>query len=297
MHTTNVSQTTAMPPSQGVQHVIFVHIPKAAGSTFRRILRARYGRETMLSFDVRSIEQQLCDLRAMPPDARSKIRLVAGNVPYGVHEYFAEPVVYLSMIRNPVDRLISLYKYALRRPNHYLHKRLATENVGLEEFVLSGITTETDNSQVRFLAGHNEDVPYGQCDAAMLEKAKSNVVRHFAVVGVVDEFDRSLILTSRKLGWGSPPVYNRANVGPAPVGHVSASTIRALERSNALDIELFHWVKERLLSEWAGERNRLEWVHRLFRIRNWAYQAATTGYVWRMAGSVGRRLRRSAPGS
>ncbi len=261
-----------MPSTYTAQRVIFLHIPKAAGTTLERILVKQYSREQTF---VLQASELLPTLKDFPAQQRSQIRLLSGHMAYGAHECFAEPSVYVSMIRHPVQRLISHYRFVLARPHHYLYGTVASRKIDLEEYVHSGISTETDNGQVRLLAGHARDIPYGHCSELLLEKAKQNILEHFAFVGISEEFDRSLVLMSRKLHWANVPAYRRANVATSPPPKVGEETIRAIERSNALDLELYEWVKARVFSEWEAEAEQLNRVHRRFLVRNRVYQAVT----------------------
>lgn len=272
-------------------HLIFVHIPKAAGSTLKRILRYRHARAEAVFLDVDREEEQLQALRDMAPAARSRVRILGGHHPYGLHEYFSEPSAYITAVRDPVQRVVSLYRYGLSRPGHYLHDAL-TEGMSLEELVRSGVTTETDNGQVRFIAGHNKDIPYGACGEAMLQKAKDHIERHFAGVAVAGDFDRSLVLASHRLGWARPPVYNDVNVNSRTAARVSASALQVIAEHNALDIELFAWVKARLQAQWEAEREVLEPAYRRFLLRKRLYQNATNGVLGLAVNPLLQRMRR-----
>ena len=112
---------------------------------------------------------------------------------------------------------------------------------------------ELDNGQVRLLAGR-ESVPYGQCGRDMLDLAKANVARHFAVAGIAGRFDESVVLMRRALGWKSVPCYARLNVNQSkPSGkRVPDRVVRLIESHNRLDAELYEWVALR----WRGRSPR-----------------------------------------
>jgi hypothetical protein len=52
----------------------------------------------------------------------------------------------------------------------------------------------------------------------MLDIAKRNLASHFAVIGITEEFDRSLILMKRRLAWRHP-FYTSQNVSREPKKH------------------------------------------------------------------------------
>ena len=60
---------------------------------------------------------------------------------------------YVTLLRHPVDRLISYYFYALRDRRHYLHSLLVQRRIRLEQFLLSELSIELDNYQVRAVCG------------------------------------------------------------------------------------------------------------------------------------------------
>ena len=101
------------------------------------------------------------------------------------------------MLRNPAARVVSGYYFARRRPQHYLYEPIVGNNLDIERFVSGGITTETDNGQLRLLTGHIDDIEIGGCTRQLLEQAKTNLIKHFAAVGLAERFDESLLLIKK----------------------------------------------------------------------------------------------------
>jgi predicted TIM-barrel fold metal-dependent hydrolase len=148
------------------------------------------------------------------------------------------------MLRDPMKLVVSLYHYIRRTPKHELHDRLVGDDLSLEAFVASGLSPETDNSQVRAIAG-DTGTPFGQCGPEMLETAKRNLQERFALVGLTERFDESLVLLGRAFGW-TRLHYLKANVAPSrdrtpPSGEAS----ELIRSQNSLDIELYAWATDR----------------------------------------------------
>lgn len=121
------AEQTKLDREAALQTLFFVHIPKAAGSSFRAVLKRWFGRELMI-FDShdRKAFTRAWENRDAPPGA------VAGHFSYGLHE--AAPQcrpLYISLVRDPVDRFVSLYKHARATPRHVMH---AAADSGLEDF-------------------------------------------------------------------------------------------------------------------------------------------------------------------
>ncbi|HVX31436.1 MAG TPA: hypothetical protein VHA53_13225, partial [Nitrolancea sp.] len=104
-----------------------------------------------------------------------------------------------------------------------------------------------NNDQTRLLAGRYQAEGALPNANEMLAAARKNLQEHFAVVGLTEEFDRSLLLMRRTFGWGRP-FYVRENVSqnPGRSEAISPETRRVIEEYNALDIDLYEEARTRL---------------------------------------------------
>jgi len=64
------------------------------------------------------------------------------------------------MLRNPIDWIISHYYYVRRIPRHYLYNRVVSQNMNLEEYVMSGILSEINNEQDLFISWYKRGGNY-----------------------------------------------------------------------------------------------------------------------------------------
>jgi hypothetical protein len=153
---------------------------------------------------------------------------------------------YLTMLREPTERVLSLYAYAFL-PRHYLAG--AVKGMSVRQYVESGVTCTVDNGMVRQLCGADEfwrepykdmKLPFGSITRQHLETAKRNLERCVAV-GVAEDFDGMMQVCQRRLGWRIP-AYSNQNVTkwsrPKREG-LDAATLQAIEDRNQLDEELY----------------------------------------------------------
>jgi hypothetical protein len=72
----------------------------------------------------------------------------------------------------------------------------------LESRVAAGVSLGfcSDNDQTRQLAGEREIPSARTTSEEILRIAKRNLTQHFAVAGVTEQFDRSLILMKQQFG-------------------------------------------------------------------------------------------------
>ncbi len=264
--------------------VAFVHIPKAGGTTLHSILDRQYPKETDIRCDMQ-IPGVLERMLALTPEQRARALCIRGHMPYGTHCYMDQQVRYITMLRDPVKRVISKYRNILRNPQRALDLNFPTANVGdLETFTAMQVERNAMNFQTRMLAGYLDLAdpvpPFPPLPDDALAKAMAHIQQDFAVVGVMERFDESLVLMKRELGWGNLN-YARQNVGyrgPSPQKMPSATEDR-LRELNHLDDQLYQYALQELDRQVAAQgpdfqaevertRNRAARVHSLQKIYN-----------------------------
>ena len=62
--------------------------------------------------------------------------MATGHVFYGVHEHIPQPTEYITVLREPIARVVSMYNHVLRRPEHRCTTRSRVGD-GLQEFARS----------------------------------------------------------------------------------------------------------------------------------------------------------------
>jgi hypothetical protein len=227
--------------------VIFVHIPKTAGTSFARILRENY-----FLWDKRRVYWQdyqvTKPITEMTPKERRRLDVIHGHFSFGMHELLDSPFSYVTFLRDPVKRMLSFYNYILVTPEHYLHKQVAEQGMSIMEFFQSGMTKELDNLQVRMLQGDEHAIPFGEVDEAHLALAKKNIEAHFPVVGLTEYFDESLLLIRDRL-WKLFPFYVRANQVKKEKPKLDEDLVQLIREQNQYDILLYEWAEQRLLKQ------------------------------------------------
>jgi hypothetical protein len=226
-------------------------MPKTGGTTLEEIIARRYeGGET---FRFTGSAENEDAFRGLNDRARAGLDLMSGHTHFGVHEYIPSDCTYITMLRHPVDRIVSLYYYVLGEPDHYLHRHGFGDRHNLEDFVLRPITYEIDNLQTRLLNPRPPMyMPAGGVTEAMFERAAVTLEEHFAVVGVTERFDDMLAVLRGVFGWQDLS-YERRNVtrDRPRAEDLPGSTIEAIREANRFD-ERLHALADRLLSASLG---------------------------------------------
>jgi len=226
--------------------LIFLHVAKTGGSTVQRIIRKNVKPSLVLAVgkegtngDRPPREDTIRVFMKRPESERAAARLVQGHTIFGIHEAIPRPSTYFTILRDPVALTVSHYRYVRRNPRHFLHE--VASSLTLREFVESGVSLETDNSQARAISGDRE-TPFGSCGRAMLESATANLESRFSVVGTTERFEEMLAMLHLEFGWARLG-FIRVNVSPGyqRKEEIDRSTISLISELNAVDRELHAW--------------------------------------------------------
>lgn len=226
------------------QALIFLHVPKAAGTTLRKIIERQYKSEAILTTG-EPWHEWVKEFESLPQAQKKGIRIFLGHLRFGFHAYLPQPSTYFTMLRDPVDRIVSYYYFVLESPDHYLYDIVTSQNMTLKDLLCSEISTEFDNGQTRSISGIGHRIGFGQCSPETLQAAQANLREHFAVVGLTEHFDESLLLLKRTFGWRIP-FYVRENVtkNRPRREEMPKDTLDLIARYNQLDIKLYRYAQK-----------------------------------------------------
>ncbi|CAH2091037.1 unnamed protein product [Euphydryas editha] len=266
-----------------VELLFFNRVPKVGSQTFMELLR-RLAIRNQFGFH-RDAVQRVETIRLAPADQQVLASLVSAHTPpasYIKHvcytnftRYGYPSPIYVNVVRDPVERVISWYYY-VRAPWYYVERKRAFPDLPLpdpawlkkdfETCVLSGdrecryLEGETHEGigdhrrQTLFFCGHDPQcTPFNSLEA--LQRAKRVVEQQYAVVGVLEDMNSTLIALERyiprfftgalRLYWEELNKFNRINRNAfkPPV----SETVKQIVRANfTREIEFYEFCKQRL---------------------------------------------------
>ena len=233
------------------QTLAFLHIPKTAGTTLHLIIERQYHPQQVVSIHTaKDNAEQISRIANLSTELKQDIKVIKGHTFLGWHQILPQPCVYFTLLRDPVERFISNYFFMLKKEGHLLGQKLIEQGVSLEDFVN---WPGEDNYQTRFLAKDinesNLDLKENECTYQTFERAKSNLSKNFAVVGTLEEFDRTLMLLKKTFGWNNIfyKVKNQ-NKQRLPKSSIPQETLAAIKEKNKFDLELYQYATEKLHS-------------------------------------------------
>lgn len=252
--------------------LIFHHLPKTAGSTFRRFLESLFDPQEVCPHEIDD------EIKALSEDEWRRYRMFAGHFSYDLLNRFFCDDIRIVFLRDPVERIVSNF-HNLRDPERYQPQWIERarsnpavqenleliQSLTLSEFIRDEHTPMRDrvcNFQTRRLltSGRRKqlsDDAWPDFDANMLDEAKLSLRSNFHFVGLQELFGLSLQLFSMTFGltgFRDSDAYS-TNINPAVGGGRSESYRRTLdpedlaylEARNRMDAELVEFGRSLLL--------------------------------------------------
>ena len=250
--------------------LIFLHILKTGGTTLNIILESYFSYERSFStFPTRQHPKgSLAGFRALTDEQKAQLDLLNGHMGFGLHGELPQTAVYITILRDPIERVISRYYHIYRDPHSPYHQEMQLGQMSLKQFVqFFAEEHNMDNLQTRMIAGNWNERGFGPCTEEMLATAKQNLRSYFAVVGLTERFDESYLLLKRHFGW---PIayYTHHNVADNRPP-VDDETRLFIEHYNQYDIALYKFVEEQFVAQIRQQGLGFQLELRLFQLRNW----------------------------
>jgi hypothetical protein len=268
---TIVETTQKSAPEAGTSKPLlaFIHIPRTGGGTVSSAISRNYSRLKTPGNMQKGPAKTRSGLQTIASRA-GNWQAVGDHVPLGLcRQYLPEDTRYITILREPVDRVLSHYHFHAQEGNPpgsrgHVRLRKVWEQILTNERAELGepeavVTLEEDaefsleeglrrklciydNFMTRFLWGG--DSIYGELPHDALDRAKENVADLW-FAGMRERLDESIILLGRKLGIGLMP-YNLRHVSKKrPALEETSPELRELvAEHNALDLELYRFARE-----------------------------------------------------
>jgi len=203
--------------------IFHLHIPKNAGTTLSRMLKIRllltnparilHHDRVLGYYTIRrgtgSDELRLERISSLGRRVAAQVRFFEAHCGFGVADRLPGPSITVTMLRDPVDRTLSVFDFRVQQgrldPSTPLRDWLTREP--------DMPVWHVDNGQLRYLAGQRGalvDAPVGRCTRAMLDEACARVGRDDVIAGLVERFDETTLVLEHALGLG-PLRWARSN--------------------------------------------------------------------------------------
>jgi hypothetical protein len=284
------SSASSRPPAPDI--LIHLHIAKTGGTSLSGMVKHGFGSNEIFEWTRHGVElytglgvvpHECCE-RYLRSFGLNRIRYISGHVPFGVHRVLDRPAKYITVLRHPVERVISLF-YFLMQMNVPFRKdgRLLT----FEEYVESRCDINLNDYQVRVVTGcpvldaeiskPGEMVTAAPVEPSHLNQAKRNIDEQFLSIAPVEQMTELGLLVRRIYGWPMRRLqneYKNSTKDRPRLREISPRLIKIIEECNSHDIELYEWVSKRFAEQRRLFEPELSRDLRVYRVVNRALSTA-----------------------
>jgi hypothetical protein len=223
--------------------ILFMHIPKTAGTAFREAMIRNYKHSQVAYLYPHPPGFLVSNLGLLPLEQRARFRLVMGHFQYGIHEFLPQEYTYVTIVRDPVERVISHYNYLRQTEPEITSEGAVT--LSLPEMLERHRTANLDNLMVRCFSGVDKnDVPPGHVDQGAYDLAIDHLRTKFKFVGYQGKADEAYAALQKQFHWNARASLEVVNKGDRSSADVDEATRRIVERFNTWDCRLYSKARE-----------------------------------------------------
>jgi Domain of unknown function (DUF4118)/Galactose-3-O-sulfotransferase len=203
----------AVTPRKPRPTILFMHIAKTAGTAFREAIAANFLQSEIAYLYPTPPGFLIDDLLVLPIEQRKALRIVIGHFQFGLHETLPQSSEYITVVREPVARVLSQYAY-VRQMQPELLRRSDGGLLTLPELFDKRLTVNFDNVLVRCFGGVNErKFPAGHLTSELFERAVHHLRTSFAFVGHQETSSEAFSWLRQHYGWQATMDLPRVNLG------------------------------------------------------------------------------------
>jgi len=264
--------------------LVFLHIPKTAGTSVQFALRHYYGDDEVFWFGVDGPAAP----RLFPRKLIGDRHLVGGHKPLHFYPARLDPL-YCAVVRDPVARAISLFAYYARPELAGAEKDQQVRNRHLQELRGKGLDPESMLSSIRHCRAFRREITNTQCK--YLSRGRhtfANVIKTLGgldvLVGTVERFDEFYRCLGELLNWTpqAPALHNRSQ-GNYAANYLQDDELIALVRElNGEDEKLLQYIQGEQRGLWMNIR---EPQRRRARLSSLPLKPWLRGASWEQSGA------------
>lgn len=226
------------------ERLIYIHIPKTAGTSLRNAIESRYHKDKIAPYE------NIIELSTTIADHYYFYR---GHFGYKDISPYIPKSYFISVLRDPVERVLSLYSFWRNIKNYHGTEEndpnykgvMLAKNDCLSNFIRTkekSILKEISNTQLRYLMhGLNADIKHH--DIIDIKQQVKKIAKNYLWIGFVDSLEEDFVLLKKILDLDIERLPHK-NKGLNFERQVNKKDIEYIKTINNLDIILYNELKK-----------------------------------------------------
>lgn len=221
--------------------IIFLHIPKCGGMSLRKELAANFQNEQVYTISGWNHDEMVKSVSNLKEQIWKKnIKLIMGHIGLGIHKGLTlndSEIIYISVMREPIERVVSLYKYIKQEARHELHMKCKELDFGT--FIrLPEIRDQISNVQYNHLINNPE------LDFELIEKTFSNLIDNKQlIVGTLENYNQIINIFNKEFGFNLKNI--AVNESKKQNVQINDEDVSFLKELNSKEYILYNYLREK----------------------------------------------------
>jgi len=265
--------------------VIYHHIAKTGGTSLRKVVQANYKGKALLEWygpNRGSVDWWKVHYHALSPQRKAAIQCIAAHSSHYLIPVIDRPFRVFTLLRNPIDRVISLYYFTRilaqkgKGKGAEIGRLLISLNWSLGDIYRHAIRDDIDpqwhsllapffNGQTRAILGPHTDtsaIPFLPKTSGSLDKTLQHayqILEAYYEIGITEAYADSLRYFANVFGWEKIFVEHANRTQKRPRIHeISPEVITLIREFNHLDFKLHNYAKNYLSQRLPGGLKEIE---------------------------------------
>lgn len=209
-------------------------------------LADQYSNQNIFSIRGSGPFDSINEFQNYPISKRHGYDLIKGHYANQLFGYVDPDCLKVTLLRDPIDRIVSHYYYAKRSPKHYLYSNIHKNGMSLEAYVASGISDELQNWYTTYFSGltleEAEKSPVKSVNSAVEAIIKYDIIGFLENLSV---FTENLHNQARLRHKFQNQRVNQTE-GRLRIADIQQSTIDIIKKINHLDVEVYKKLRSKL---------------------------------------------------
>jgi hypothetical protein len=274
--------------------LIFIHIPKTAGATFRSIMEKQYKRRLCFFLHDLYPEISLDYLQKISDTEFNKFEAIGGH---GAQYVLDRAIDYRSIIflRDPVNQILSSYYHIRRSPHNPLYKDVKKLK-NISDYYLYLKDNDGFNYQTFYLSRSEKDFRQKKRFCQVNEKSFQKAIgllEKIDYVFLTEHFDDALFILQKEFNFNSPYYLSRNLSKKRQPEERDPEFLQKIRHAQIWDYKLYKFAKKRYFDLRSKYPDEIETKVKKFAKRNKIYNKSIGRYMI-IKNSLSRFMRSSA---